>query len=67
MTYENWMLDNNAAIESKKLRELCLPATHDSGTYHLGHTLAPDIAYYNWIVKLLEFKDNILGILLRRA
>lgn len=39
--YKNWMRDI-ICIEKLTLRELTLPGTHDSGTYHLVDTIAPD-------------------------
>ena len=33
---EHWMKDNWEHIKDKRLRELVIPGTHDSGTYQLG-------------------------------
>lgn len=38
--YANWMLQNTN-IQDKKLRYICLPATHDTGTYGLTDILCP--------------------------
>ncbi|WP_310832170.1 phosphatidylinositol-specific phospholipase C domain-containing protein [Paenibacillus pedocola] len=41
MDYKNWMYVTTG-IHNRKLRNICLPASHDSGTYNLSHTLTPD-------------------------
>ena len=37
-----WMESEWETIKNKTFRELCLPGTHDSGTYKLNDRLAPD-------------------------
>src|SRR5436305_13216302 len=41
VSYKTWMGDNTA-LHTKKLRYICLPVTHDSGTCELGKQLTPD-------------------------
>ncbi|HEY0074043.1 MAG TPA: phosphatidylinositol-specific phospholipase C domain-containing protein [Abditibacteriaceae bacterium] len=45
--YRTWMADNKG-IHSRKLKQICLPASHDSGTYNLSDTLttnpSPELA-----------------------
>lgn len=52
-TYANWMLQNTN-IHAKKLRYICLPATHDTGTYGLTDILCPtDQKFFALIEQLL--------------
>jgi len=39
--YPTWM-QSSTNIQGKKLQNICLPATHDSGTYALTNTVSPD-------------------------
>eukprot|EP00760_Papus_ankaliazontas_P014715 PhM_4_TR16135/c2_g3_i1/m.5412 len=39
--YQNWMRDNFALLQSKPIYDICMPGTHDSGTYALTTTVAP--------------------------
>lgn len=41
MSYKTWMSDT-AAIHDRKLRNICLPTTHDSGTYALTSRYTSD-------------------------
>lgn len=43
MSYQTWMADN-PDLHSKKLRYICLPVTHDSGTCDLTEQMTPDQA-----------------------
>ncbi|HEV7571374.1 MAG TPA: hypothetical protein VGQ21_07720, partial [Thermoanaerobaculia bacterium] len=56
MDYKNWML-NDIKIHDKKLANICLPMTHDSGTFDLSHEMAPDPA--EWIVELEDALKEI--------
>jgi len=49
MDYMHWMT-RNTKIHTKKLANICLPMTHDSGTFDLSDEMAPDPA--EWIVEL---------------
>lgn len=49
MDYMRWMT-LNTKIHTKKLANICLPMTHDSGTFDLSDEMAPDPA--EWIVEL---------------
>ncbi|HEV7485926.1 MAG TPA: hypothetical protein VGQ65_09605 [Thermoanaerobaculia bacterium] len=49
MDYMRWMT-LNTNIHTKKLANICLPMTHDSGTFDLSDEMAPDPA--EWIVEL---------------
>lgn len=46
MEYRNWMR-LNTAIHSRQLKQICLPMTHDTGTYGLTDVLCPyDYAFF---------------------
>ncbi len=61
MDKAKWMEENYQALQDKKLSELCLPGTHDSGTYKLypEKDLAPDAE--DTVKKLWDTLDNALG------
>ena len=40
-SYHDWM-ERNTSIHSKSLKEICLPASHDSATYRFTNELSPD-------------------------
>ncbi len=42
MDYSRWM-ELNTNIHTKPLRYICLPLSHDSGTYALTDEMAPDL------------------------
>jgi len=51
-----WMQAHWEQIGCKPLKELCLPSTHDSGTYRLDLKLAPDAA--DLIKTLYDYADT---------
>lgn len=51
-----WMQAHWEQIGRKPLKELCLPSTHDSGTYRLDLKLAPDAA--DLIKTLYDYADT---------
>lgn len=51
-----WMQAHWEQIGFKPLKELCLPSTHDSGTYRLDLKLAPDAA--DLIKTLYDYADT---------
>ena len=42
----SWMGDNVAALGQKALNTIMIPGTHDSGTYGLSSTWAPDLPHW---------------------
>eukprot|EP00760_Papus_ankaliazontas_P006230 PhM_4_TR12954/c0_g1_i1/m.60122 len=39
--HQNWMHDNFALLQNKPIYDICMPGTHDSGTYGLIEDVAP--------------------------
>jgi hypothetical protein len=57
--HESWMEGFYEEIRDKTLGELCLPGTHDSGTYELFMTIAPDAE--DVIKELWEISKTAVG------
>ena len=49
MSNQTWMADN-PDLHTKKLRYICLPVTHDSGTCDLSEKITPDQALWERIL-----------------
>ncbi len=64
MDYQNWM-HLTPAIHGKKLRHICLPASHDSATNELVNEMVPDArnAVFTRIsVELEQVRKKIAGV-----
>jgi hypothetical protein len=63
--FESWMADLGSKLAGRKLNEILLPGTHDSGTYSIpptGSDLSPDNGQlYKWRVLLKLLQINIVG------
>lgn len=58
MDYTRWMENHYQALKDRKIKELCFPGTHDSGTSTLGMAIAPDATD---VVKTLFEKSRVGG------
>lgn len=56
LSNQTWMADN-PALHTKKLRYICLPVTHDSGTCDLSEQMTPDQA--EWEQLLYGFLQEV--------
>lgn len=62
--YNSWMADNAVFIQDKKLADIALPGTHDSGTYGIDKNSAdaPDAPEFVSIVKSWTGIDGIVAL-----
>jgi hypothetical protein len=60
MSASTWMQDT-PAIHQSKLMNICLPASHDSGTYALKDAMSPQ--YGSWVQELVNLLESVASLL----